>query len=339
MRVRGLLAYSVERISKRIGAGWPGAVLRISVLALLFAGACARAGAERSGLTPIAGLASADLSAGERLRVVATTTLVGDVVGQVGQDDIELAVLLEPGADPHTYQSTPRALAAVADAHLVVINGFGLEEAMLDDLLQASAAPVISLSEGINPRALAEGEEAGQGVDPHVWFDPTNVQTWARNAADALAALEPDREDGFQANAAAYIDELAALDAWIFEQVALISAGARVMVTDHDELGYFADRYGFEIVGAVVPAYSTAADPSAADLAALLETIAAADVRAVFVGVTVNPAVAARISEDAGIWLVVLHTGSLSEPGGPAATYLDLMRTDVLAIVEALREE
>lgn len=330
-------------------------------------------------LTRIAALEAADLGGGRPLAVVATTSIVGDLVASVGADRIELELLMTPGVDPHAFQLTPRDLAAVSDADVVFVNGLGLEQPFLDDLsLDEPGPPIVALSEGIDPRQLsepnaehpdspdehegeaesdpgdpeqeqheaeAESDHEGQqseehdhgGVDPHMWFDPSKVVGWVQNLQRALSALDPAGAEHYQRNADNLIDELEQLDRWIQSEIARLPAANRKLVTDHDSLGYFADRYGLEIVGAVVPAYSTAAEPSARELAALGQTISELGVPAVFVGVGVNPALSKRVAQDLGVLLVPIYDGSLSEPDGPAATYLDFMRYNLRAIVEALR--
>jgi len=273
-------------------------------------------------------------------RIVATTALIGDALSRVAGDRIELQVLLPARADPHSFQSSPQAAAAVAEAQLVFINGFGLEEALLGTLESvAGPARLVSISEGIEPRAIAavEGEHPEAGTaDPHVWLDPANVMVWVENAAAALTRLDPEGADQYAANAAAYQVELEELDAWIRSEIEQIPPANRELVTDHDNLGYFAASYGFTVVGAVIPAYSTLAQPSAQEIAQLEKAIARYDVPALFVGVAVNPVLSERIAQDLGVGLVPLYTDSLSVPGGPAGTYLQMMRYTVRAIVEAL---
>ncbi|MGQ9476879.1 MAG: metal ABC transporter solute-binding protein, Zn/Mn family [Candidatus Bipolaricaulia bacterium] len=270
--------------------------------------------------------------AGHELKVVATTTIVGDVVRNIGGEAIALTVLLPPGADPHSYEPVPQDLVALAQADLIFINGVGLE-ARLEPFLREARAPVISVSGGLTLRRL---EEEG-GFDPHVWFDPQNVLVWAENIEKALTAADPANAGGYASNAQAYKLALQGLDAWILEQVAQIPQENRKLVTDHLFLGYFADRYGFEQVGAIFPGFSTLAEPSARELAELEEAILRSGVKAIFVGTTVNPALAERLAADTGVKIVFLYTGSLSEPGGQADTYLKLMEYDVSAIVQALK--
>jgi ABC-type Zn uptake system ZnuABC Zn-binding protein ZnuA len=148
--------------------------------------------------------------------------------------------------------------------------------------------------------------------------------------------LDPANAETYRANAAAYIAELTALDEWIEEQVAQVPPERRKLVTDHEVFGYFAQRYGFEQVGAVISGVSTLAEPSAQEMAALQERIGELDVPAIFVGTTVNPTLAESVARDTGTQIVELYTGSLSDAGGPAPTYIEYMRYNVSRIVEAL---
>jgi ABC-type Zn uptake system ZnuABC Zn-binding protein ZnuA len=288
-------------------------------------------------------LSPVTLGQGEKLKVVATTSIVADVVRNVGGDLINLTILMPLGTDPHAFEPTPQDVVAVADAHVVFINGAGLE-VFLEPLMESAGkdVTVVPVSYGIELLQL-EGEhehteESGHDVnaDPHIWFAPHNVTVWTHNIEHTLSTLDPDHAQTYEAKAQTYEVELEALDIWIQEQVAQIPEENRRLVTDHTSFGYFSHRYGFEQTGAVFPGYSTLAEPSARDLAALEDTIREFDVRAVFVGLTVNPDLARRVADDTGIELVFLYTGSLSEPGGPADDYLSFMRYNVSEIVKAL---
>ena len=166
---------------------------------------------------------------------------------------------------------------------------------------------------------------------------PHNAQVYVHNIAVALSALDPANAETYEANAEAYEAQLAELDAWVSTQIETIPPENREIVTDHDAFGYFADRYGLETVGAVVPAYSTAAEPSAQELAELEEAISEFEVPAIFVGTTVNPNLAERVAGDTGTQLVSLYTGSLGPAGSGAETYLDYIRYNTTAIVDALK--
>lgn len=282
-------------------------------------------------------VSAVSLSEGEKLRVVATTSIVADVVHNVGGDKIGLTALMPRGTDPHAFEPTPRDVATVADAHVVFINGVGLE-VFIERLLQSAGegVTVVPVSYGVE---LLKFEGAGEhgGFDPHTWFDPRNVMVWADNVEHTLSTLDPNNSGAYVENAKAYKAQLEQLHDWIRDQLSEVPADRRQLVSDHAAFGYFAHRYGFEQIGAVFPGYSTLAEPSAQDIAVLEDAIREFDAKAVFVGLTVNPSLAERVAEDTGTELVLLYTGSLSEPGGLAADYMSLMHYDVAAIVEALR--
>jgi ABC-type Zn uptake system ZnuABC Zn-binding protein ZnuA len=323
------------------------------------------------------------------LKVVASTTIVGDIVDRVGGDMIDLTVLFPVDADPHTYEPRPKDAAAISEADVVVIHGLHLEEA-LDSILDSNVnGTLIHAAEGIEVLEFAahehegevhegedehahedeehegedehahegeehdgEGEHAHEGEeheteeghvhdhgdgDPHTWTDPNNVMIWTQNITSALSEADPENAAKYQANAKTYIDELRELDSWIRTQVESIPTENRELVTDHLTFGYFGDEYGFEQVGLVIPAISTSASTSSKELAELIDTIEEHNVPAIFVGSTVNPTLAEQVAEDTGMQIVYVYTGSLSEPGGEAGSYLEFMRYNVKAFVEALK--
>ena len=291
-------------------------------------------------------LSSVALAAGEKLRVVATTSIVADVVKNVGQGLIDLALLVPLGTDPHAFEPTPQDAVALADSHVVFANGAGLE-AFLEPLLDSAGehAIVVPLSRHIELLQFGGAQEGVQGegnhhpaeFDPHTWFDPNNVVVWTRDIGDALSALDPLNAAAYQENAEAYEQKLEELDEWIRAQLAQVPKVDRRVVTDHRSFSYFASRYGFEQIGTVFSGYSTLDEPSARDIAALEDAIRQFEVKAVFVGLTVNSRIAERVAEDTDTKLVFLYTGSLSEPSGPASDYVSFMRYNVSAIAEALR--
>ena len=278
---------------------------------------------------------------GDRIKVLATTTIVADVVAQVGGDLIDLSVLLPVGTDPHSFDPTPQDISKVSEADLVFVNGAGLEE-FLDNLMESAGVQdrVIQVSDEIEFLALDEEgdqhEDDHHGVNPHTWMDPNNVIIWTSNIAQALSKIDPENADTYDANAEAYQAELKTLDAWIRDQVESIPPENRNLVTDHELFGYFADEYGFEQVGALILGYSTLSEPTAQELAEIEDAIQELDVKAIFVGNTVNPTLAERVSQDTGIHLVFVYTGSLDEPGSDAATYIEYMRYNTKAFVDAL---
>lgn len=277
------------------------------------------------------------------LQVVATTSLVGDVVKQVGGDLVAVEVLLPYGSDPHSYQPTPRDIARVADAQALFVNGAGLE-AFLEPLLRnaGAGAPVAAVSDGIDllpppPGAGHEEDHPEEEGDPHVWTDPNNVLVWVTNIERTLSSLDPAHAASYAANATAYQEELRQLDRWIAMQVEQVPPESRVLVTDHWMLGYFAERYGFAQGGALIAGFSTLAEPSAQELAALQDEIGRQGVKAIFVSETVNPQLARLLSQDSGIKMVPIYSGSLTAADGPAASYLAYMRYNVQAIVDGLK--
>lgn len=285
------------------------------------------------------------------LKVVATTTIVGDVVAQVAGDLVDLQILVPVGTDPHGFDPSPQEVAKVADADVIFATGAGLEE-FLDDLIESAGATekVVHVSEGID-FLLFEGEhdhehegedhdsegEGHEGADPHTWTDPNNVLIWVHNIKHKLSDIDPDNAEAYVANAEAYEAELEALDAWIVEQVALVPEENRKLVTDHTLFSYFAMAYGFEQIGTLIPGYSTLAEPTARELAAIEDAIRELDVKAIFVGNSVNPALADRVAQDTGVKLIFVYTGSLGESGGDADSYLAYMRYNTSAFVNALK--
>ena len=197
--------------------------------------------------------------------VLCTTTIVGDVVRRIAGDDASVDVLLPIGADPHAFQASPQDAIAVGAADIVFLNGGGLEASLLP-LLQGTRGRVVDLSAGL---ALRQHGALGGGADPHVWFDPLFVVEWTRVIAKTLGELDPDHSLLFDDRAADVTAELYALDSWILDRVSSIPPAARRLVSDHEAFGYFADRYGFEEIGTVIPGYSTLSEPSARELAAL----------------------------------------------------------------------
>lgn len=319
----------------------------------------------RSGFVLILALllnACAPVAAGpDALTVVATNPILADVVSNIAGDHMQVSVLIPAGTDPHAFEPTPQDAAKIADADLIVVNGLGLE-ASLESFLHAAeeAGRVLVASDGVltlefeDPHDEHESEheeehqehEHGEehedehhheGYDPHVWMNPHNVMIWVDNITTAFVAADSTHAAEYQANADAYKASLVELDDWIAEQVSVLPANGRHLVTDHESFNYFAQQYGFEIVGALIPSFSTLSEVSAGELADLEETIASHHVPAIFIGASMNPSLAERVSADTGVSLVVLYGETLSAEDGPASTYLEMMRYNVSSIVNALR--
>jgi ABC-type Zn uptake system ZnuABC Zn-binding protein ZnuA len=276
---------------------------------------------------------------GRKLRVVATTNILGDVVAQVGGNHIELTTLLPPGADPHSYQLAPIDRQRLDDADVIFINGLGLEEGMLPVLGDLrNGVPVVAVSAGIDTIAFGGSEHnEHSSVDPHSWQSVKNVIVWTENIATALSALDPAQADAYAVAAAGYRSQLEALNSDLHALAESLPADKRKLVTDHDSLGYIAHEYGFTIVGTVIPSLSTFASASAQDLVALEKQIKAEGVKAIFVGTTTSPHLADQLAADLGIRVLPIYSDSLSDANGPASTYLAFMRYNMQTIVDALR--
>ncbi|MCD6401726.1 MAG: zinc ABC transporter substrate-binding protein [Anaerolineales bacterium] len=279
-----------------------------------------------------------------KLKVVATTTIVGDVVSNVGDDLIDLTILLPIGTDPHAFDPNPQDVVKISDAEIIFINGAGLET-FLEPLLENANTKnkVISVSEGIDLINTSNNQEEKSAAnpknsyDPHVWTDPNNTIVWVDNIEKALIEADPNNAAAYHKNAENYRAELHDLDQWIRNQVSQIPPENRNIITDHLIFAYFARRYDFNQIGAIISGYSTLAQPSAQELAALEEAIHKVGVRVILVGNTINPNLAERVAEDTGSQLVFIYTGSLSPKGDGASTYLDYIRYNVNTIVNALK--
>lgn len=301
-----------------------------------------------------------DSGSGDAVTVVATTTILGDVVGNVVGDEADVIVLMPIGADPHDFQASSAQVAEINSADLVVANGLRLEEG-LEDVLAAAAGDgvrILEVGPRLDPIPFAEdghdnhGEETDHdehgdeeadhddhdheagSADPHVWLDPVRMAEAARLIAAELTDVAPNGD--WASRADAYAEELAIVDQEITSRLA--SVDSRQLVTSHSALGYFADRYGFEVIGVVIPGGSTLGDPSSEELSSLVETMEHEGVSVIF-GETTQPsaladAVAAELGEN--VTVVSLYTGSLDEPGTEASTLVGMLRTNAERIATAL---
>ncbi|MEW1738507.1 zinc ABC transporter substrate-binding protein AztC [Nocardia beijingensis] len=289
--------------------------------ALLALTACSNAGADRGG-------------------IVVTTNILGDLTRAVAGDAVEVTVLMQANADPHFFALSAQQAARLERASLIVYNGLGLEESVLRNVEAAEKAGVAAVSVGaaIDPIDYS-ADEANGGPDPHFWTDPRRV----RKAVEVIRDRIIERVDGVDAAAVhagadRYLTELDGLDRWMTERFATIPAERRKLVTNHHVFGYLAQRFGFEVVGAVIPGGTTLASPSPSDLAALAGTVRAAGVSAIFADSSQPDRLARVLAEQAGVHVRVisLYTESLTEPGGGAGTYLEMMRADTESIVRGL---
>lgn len=275
------------------------------------------------------GDAAIDDSGPRALSVVVTTEVLGSLVRDLVGDAAVSNVLMGGGADPHSWQPSARDAEAVFAADLVVANGLGLEEGLTSILAEAADAgvDVFFASDHITPLAALGSSDRRQG-DPHFWLDPSAM----RNVTTALAVSLSAEGIDIRERASTVGTVLAALDTEIAATVATIPEERRRLVTGHDALRYFADRYGFDIIGAIIPGVSTSGEASARDLAELIRTIRAEGATTLFTDIGTPQSVAAAVASDAGARVVELEVATIPDDG----TYADLMRTIAAAVVEAL---
>jgi zinc/manganese transport system substrate-binding protein len=274
------------------------------------------------------------------LQVVVTHPILGDIVRNVAGDAATVEVLIPPGADPHEFQPSAAQVEAITTADLVVANGFDFEEGLLDALEAAAdgGTPVFEMGATFaTPLSSADGaESAPEGHDPHIWLDPVQMADAVEALGARLASL--DSTAGFERRAADYAAEIRAVDAEIDEILSAVPDRRRTLVTNHESLGYFARRYGFEVIGAAIPSLSTTAAASAADLAELAEAIEAHGVPAIFTDSSAPDDLAEALADEAGhdVEVVALLTETLADDGEEGDDYLELLRVDARRIADAL---
>ena len=288
----------------------------------------------RSWFAAVATLAAAATSrswAADKLNVVTTFTILGDMVRNIAPEHVALTTLVGPNADAHVYEPTPADARALAHADVVVVNGLGFE-GWIDRLVKASGykGPVVVASEGT---ATLTGEDSRP--DPHAWQDLANGRIAVANIARALAAADPAHADDYGRRADAYDRELAALDRHIRGRLDAFPASRRKVITSHDAFQYFGRAYGIEFYAPV--GLSTDSEPSAGEVAALVRQMQAEGIRVLFVENITDPRLVEQLAREAGA--VVggrLYSDSLSGPTGPAPTYLDMFRHNVGEIAKAV---
>lgn len=299
----------------RLRSGWlPGLLL-----ATLFAAACF----------------ASPSSASDPMKVVASFSILGDLVKNIGGAHVEVVNLVGPNGDPHVFDPSPKDASLIADARIVVVNGLGLE-GWLNRLIEVSnrQAPVIVATEGIKPRTIA-GERSKD--DPHAWQSVPNVEIYVANIRDALIKADPGNKSDYDANYASYRARLTELDQEIRSAIAVIPPDRRSVLTIHNAFGYFSDAYGIALTG--LQGVSTDAEPSARDVAMIIRQIRQKKIAALFVENIVNPAQLKRIAEETGVKTGgTLYSDALTEASGAAPTYIDLMRHNIQTIGAALRE-
>jgi len=287
--------------------------------------------------------ASSTVARSGKLKAVATFSIIADLLRNVAGDNIELNTFVGAGADVHDFEPTPSDVAKLADAQLVFENGVGLES-WLDNLFKSSGSKAerVVLSNGIVLREAGETHAAGQAHgdhDPHIWQNPQNAIQMVKTIRDALIKADPSNAAIYQKNADEYLAKLEVMDKSMTNLIDQLPKEQRKLVTSHDSLGYFANRYGFEIVGSVIASLTTeAGEPSAQDLVKLISDIKQQRVKAIFLESQSNPKLVERIASEAGVVIgPELYTDALGNAGTPGATYIDAMLFNATSIANALK--
>ena len=286
--------------------------------------------------------------------VVATFTILGDMVERVGGDRVAVTTLVGANGDTHVYHPTPADARAVSQAELLVFNGLAFE-GWLDRLVEASSFDGVRVvaTDGIQPIRIGDDDEDGHdeddehdedkhthghdhgAFDPHAWHNLANAVIYVDNITAALSRADPANASTYYMNRAAYVAEIEALDAEIRKAVAELPEDRRTVVTAHDAFGYFSRAYGLSFVAP--QGLSTESEPSAADVAALIRQIREEGIKAFFVESHMDERLLRRIADETGAAIGgTLYSGALSEPDEPASTYLDMMRHNVEMLAGAL---
>ncbi len=299
---------------------------------------------------------------GDRPTVVVSTSILGDVVKNLVGDDVYVVVLMPVGADPHEFQASAQQVAELAAADSVITNGGGFEEGLLDVLEAAEndGVPVFEAMDAVEPIEFDEkghddhGDEehddddehgddehddhGHEGVDPHFFTDPGRMSAVVGEIATFLSAnVDGIDTAALESNVEGYADELDALDDDVLAMLDAVPSERRVLVTNHDVFGYFADRYGFEIAGTVIPSGTTAASANAQAMVELAEVIEHEGVPAIFADTSSSDELAATLASDiGGIEVVELFSESLGDADSDGATYIDMVRTNATRIADAL---
>lgn len=280
------------------------------------------------------------------IKVIATTSILGDIVQQIGGEQIDLVILMKPGQDPHSFVSSIGDLRSVAESDVIFVAGWNLEQNLIKDLSSVSDSPQVPVSAGIDPRIIHEKTESAQidslfgNPDPHTWLDPSLVVQWVVNITTALSELDPANSAAYQSNAEVYTKKLRELITLYDTAIDSIGLDKRKLVTNHDSLGYLADAYDIEVIGTVIPAASTLSEPSAKELAQLVRIMEETGLCTIFAESTTNDqlaeAVAAELNHCDQVHVVSIYTGALGSAESGADTYINMMEKNLEAIVQSL---
>jgi zinc/manganese transport system substrate-binding protein len=282
--------------------------------------------------------APVNADAADKIKAVASFSILGDMVKQVGGDRIELATLVGPDGDAHVFEPTPADAKTLAGAQILFMNGLGFEGWM--ERLEKSSGfkgKVVVASEGVKPRTMTEQEDgkAEEITDPHAWQSLANGKLYVANIRDWLIAADPDGKAIYEANAAKYLDEIAAEDEAVKVALAKLPEDRRKIITNHDAFGYFGAAYGLKVIAP--EGVSTEAEASAKDVAKIIRQIRSKHIPAVFMENITDHRLLDQIAKETGAKIGgTLYTDALSPPDGPAPSYLDMFKNNVGALTAAL---
>ena len=287
------------------------------------------------------GLATFPAEATERLKVVASFSIIADFVRNVGGDRIELVTLVGPDGDAHVYSPTPADARRMAEAKVVVMNGLGFE-GWMSRLVKSSGTKALTLEAAKGVATIRTGERdrhahghAHAGVDPHAWQNVANARVYVANIRDALVKADPAGRDAYEANARDYLVRLDALEAEVKAAIARIPAERRKIIMGHEAFGYFEAAYGLDFIAP--QGVSTEAEASAKDVARIIQQIKRERIAAVFLENVSDPRLIERMAKATGARIgEKLYSDALSGAGGPAGTYIDMMRHNIRALSAAL---
>ena len=289
------------------------------------------------GLALLLGL-SGNGQAADKVKAVASFSILGDMVQQVGGDRVEVITLVGPDGDAHVYEPTPADAKNLAGANILFTNGLGFEGWM--DRLEKSSGfkgKVVIASNGVSPRTMVE-EEGGKPetiTDPHAWQSLANGKLYVANIRDGLIAADPEGKASYEANAAKYLDAIAKEESVVTDTLGKLPKERKRIITSHDAFGYFGAAYGLEVIAP--EGVSTESEASAKDVAKIIRQIKAEHIPAVFMENITDHRLLDQIAKETNAKIGgTLYTDALSPPGGPAATYLDMFRNNIETLATAL---
>jgi ABC-type Zn uptake system ZnuABC Zn-binding protein ZnuA len=273
-----------------------------------------------------------------KFTITAVENFLADIAQNIAGDRLTVSPLIPYGIEPHEFEPTPRDIITVSNSDVLIVNGGGLEGWLESGLKTVGGSRiVITASAGLVSRS-GTGGTTHTDVDPHYWLNPVLVKIYVSNILEGFIQLDPEGEAIYRRNSDAYVAALEDLDQSIETRIAQLPVDKRILITNHENLGYFADRYGFTILGSIFPSVSPDAQPTASQLADLIAKIRASGAKVIFLDTGANSQMADQIAQETGCRVVTgLYTHSLTPPGGVASTYLEMMRYDVDLLVEALR--